>query len=184
MKKLMRSGNLYNETNEEVNMQRRDAKKLSYQYNQSCPTDVELRQAIIHEMFGSVGSAYIEGPIQFSYGKHVFIGKSFYANFNLTLVDDAHIYIGNNVMFGPNVVLSTAGHPEDKVQRRSGLQYSKDIHIGDDVWLGSGVIVHPGVSIGSNTIIGSGSVVTKDMPKDSVCFGVPCRVERKISDEQ
>jgi galactoside O-acetyltransferase len=105
-----------------------------------------------------------------------------YANFNLTCVDDTHIYVGDNTMFGPNCVLATAGHPINPELREKGYQYNMPIHIGKNCWLGAGVIVLPGVTIGDNSVIGAGSVVTKDIPSNVVAVGNPCKVIREINE--
>ena len=109
-------------------------------------------------------------------------GSDVYANFNLTLVDDGHIYIGDKVMIGPNVTIATANHPIDPELRYRALQYNKDVYIGDNVWIGAGVIIVPGVHIGKNSVIGAGSVVTKNIPDGVVAAGNPCRVIREISE--
>lgn len=89
-----------------------------------------------------------------------------YANFNLTLVDDTHIYVGDYTMIGPNVTIATAGHPILPELREKAYQYNAPVHIGRNCWLGAGVVVLPGVTIGDNTVIGAGSVVTKDIPEE------------------
>ena len=110
------------------------------------------------------------------------MGNHVYANFNLTLVDDANIYIGNDVMFAPNVVVATAGHPIDPELRARGLQYNKEVRIGNNVWVGAGALIMPGVTIGDNSVIGAGSVVTKDIPANVVAVGNPCKVMRPIGE--
>ena len=105
-----------------------------------------------------------------------------YANFGLTLVDDTHIYVGNNVLFAPNVILSTAGHPIEPELRKNGYQFNAPIRVGNNVWLGAGVIVMPGVTIGDNTVVGAGSVVTRDLPANVVAVGSPCKVMRQIGE--
>ena len=105
-----------------------------------------------------------------------------YANFNLTLVDDGHIYVGDQVMFGPNVTITTANHPIEPGLRARGLQYNKDVYIGKNAWIGAGVLIMPGVHIGQNTVIGAGSVVTKDIPDNVVAVGNPCRVLREVGE--
>ena len=113
-------------------------------------------------------------------GRHVHLGKGVYANFNLTLVDDTHIYIDDYAMIGPNVTIATAGHPILPQLRQQGLQFNMPVHIGKNCWLGAGVIVLPGVSIGDNTVIGAGSIVTRDIPANVIAVGNPCRVMRSI----
>lgn len=135
-------------------------------------------------MFAEIGEdCYIETPFHANFGgAHVHFGKNVYANFNLTLVDDTHIYVGDYTMFGPNVTLATAGHPVLPELREKLYQFNLPIHIGRNCWLGAGVIVLPGVSIGDNSVIGAGSIVTKDIPSNVVALGNPCRVLRPISE--
>ena len=109
-------------------------------------------------------------------------GKGIYANFNLTLVDDTHIYVGDYTQFGPNVVLATAGHPILPELRGQGYQYNMPVRIGKNCWLGAGVIVVPGVTIGDNVVIGAGSIVTKDIPSNVIAVGNPCRVLREVDE--
>ncbi|MGM9624081.1 MAG: sugar O-acetyltransferase, partial [Eubacteriales bacterium] len=115
-------------------------------------------------------------------GRHVHLGKNVYANFNLTLVDDNDIYIGDNTMLGPNVVISAAGHPVHPELRSRGAQFNIPVRIGKNCWLGAGVIVLPGITIGDNTVVGAGSVVTKDLPANVVAVGNPCRILREIGE--
>ena len=133
-------------------------------------------------MFAEIGEGcYVESPLRTNFGgRHVHFGKNIYANFNLTLVDDTHIYVGDYTMFGPNVTVATAGHPIDPELRRKGYQYNAPVRIGKNCWLGAGVIVLPGVTVGDNVVIGAGSVVTKDIPSNVVAVGNPCRVLRPV----
>ena len=135
-------------------------------------------------MFAEIGeNCYIEPPLHANWaGKNVHFGKNVYANFNLTLVDDTHIYVGDYTMLGPNVVLASAGHPILPELRERIYQYNIPVRIGKNCWLGAGVIVLPGVTIGDNSVIGAGSVVTKDIPANVVAVGTPCRVLRKIDE--
>lgn len=155
-----------------------------YDFNHTRPTELDKREKLLKELFAEIGDGcYIEPPLHTNWGgHHVHFGKSVYANFNLTLVDDTHIYVGDYTMFGPNVVLATAGHPLMPKLREKGYQYNAPIHIGRNCWLGAGVIVVPGVSIGDNTVIGAGSVVTKDIPSNVVAVGNPCRILREINE--
>ncbi len=135
-------------------------------------------------MFAEIGDGcYIEPPLRANWGGHfVYFGKNIYANFNLTLVDDTHIYVGDATMFGPNVTIATAGHPILPELREQAYQYNMPVRIGKNCWLGAGVIVMPGVTIGDNTVIGAGSIVTKDIPANVVAVGNPCRVMREIGE--
>ena len=136
------------------------------------------------EVFAECGNnCYIELPFRANWGGHnVHFGNDVYANYNLTIVDDGHVYVGNKVMFGPNVVIATANHPIEPSLRDKALQYNKDVYIGDNVWIGAGVIIVPGIRIGKNSVIGAGSVVTKDIPDNVVAVGNPCKILRKISE--
>lgn len=155
-----------------------------YDYNMTRPTESAKREAMLKEMFAEIGEGcYIEPPLHANHaGAHVHFGKYIYANFGLTLVDDTHIYVGDYTMFGPNVVVATAGHPILPELREKAYQYNAPVHIGKNCWLGAGVIVLPGITIGDNTVVGAGSVVTKDLPANVVAVGNPCRVLRKISE--
>ncbi|MCK6265860.1 sugar O-acetyltransferase [Vibrio sp. ZSDE26] len=154
-----------------------------YDFNHTRPTEGAKRQEIMTELFAEVGKdCYIEPPLQANWGKHTHLGNCVYANFNLTLVDDTHIYIGDHVMIGPNVTIATAGHPIDPELRQEIAQFNIPVTIGKNVWIGANSVVLPGVTIGENTVIGAGSVVTKDIPSNVVAVGNPCRVLREIGE--
>ena len=140
---------------------------------------------MLPKLFAEVGeNCYIESPYFANWGgHHVHLGKNVYINSGLKLVDDTHIYIGDNTMLGPNVVLATAGHPIDPVLREKQLQYNLPVRIGRNCWLGAGVIVMPGVTIGDNAVVAAGSVVIRDVPADTLVAGNPARIIRKITAE-
>lgn len=179
----MLDGRLYLYPAEMANDQAR-CLELQYDYNATRPCEGEKRQALLKQMFASVGEGcYIEPPLRANWaGKFVHLGNSVYANFNLTLVDDCEITIGDHVMIGPNVTLTVAGHPIVPELRDLAYQFNMPIHIGSHVWIGAGVIVLPGVTIGDNCVIGAGSVVTHDIPDNSIALGTPCRVVRQVSE--
>ena len=182
----MHSGNIYNPGDEALFAQQLDCLEKLYDFNQTRPHELDKRAAMLKEMFAEVGEGcYIEPPLHANWGgHHVHLGRQVYANFNLTLVDDTHIHIGDYTMLGPNVTLATAGHPIlPQLRQPVALQYNMPIHIGKNCWLGAGVIVMPGVSIGDNSVIGAGSVVTKDIPANVVAVGNPCKVLRPIGEK-
>lgn len=157
--------------------------EILYDFNQTRPSEMEKRTAILRDLLAEVGeNCYIEPPLRANWGKHTHLGNNVYANFNLTLVDDTHIYIGNSVMIAPNVTIATAGHPIDPELRRKVAQFNIPVHIKDNVWIGANSVVLPGVTIGENSVIGAGSVVTKDIPANVVAVGNPCRVLRPIGE--
>lgn len=180
----MHNGKLYDPNDDSVMEEQMVCLDRLYGFNQTRPSEMDKRNAIMKEMMGDVGKdCYIEPPFHANWGgKHVHFGDGVYANFGLTCVDDTHIYVGSHTLFGPNVVLATAGHPMMPELRKHGIQYNMPIHIGENCWLGAGVIVVPGVTIGDNVVIGASSVVTKDIPSNSVAMGTPCRVVRQIND--
>ena len=157
---------------------------LMDEYNRTPRRLQAERGEMLKKLFAEVGeNCYIESPYFANWGgHHVHLGSNIYANAGLKLVDDTHIYIGDNTMLGPNVVLATAGHPIDPELRARGLQYNLPVRIGRNCWLGAGVIVMPGITIGDNTIIGAGSVVTKDIPSGVVAVGNPCKVLREVGE--
>ena len=155
-----------------------------WEYNQIQPKDMDKRFPKLQDMFAEIGEgSYIEPPLHANFGgKHVHFGKYVYANYNLTMVDDTHIYVGDYTMIGPNVTIATAGHPIDPALRSVQAQYNMEVHIGKNVWIGGGCVLLPGISIGDNTVIGAGSIVTKDIPANVVAYGNPCRVIREIGE--
>lgn len=184
MKEKMHRGELYMPDDPEIVSEQVRCLDRLYEYNSTRPTEADKREKLLSEMFAQIGEGcYIEPPLHANFGgRHCHWGKHIYANFNLTMVDDTGIYVGDNTMFGPNVVLATAGHPIFPELREKGCQYNVPIHIGKNCWLGAGVIVLPGVTIGDNTVVGAGSVVTKDLPANVVAVGNPCRVLREIGE--
>ena len=164
--------------------ERTACKKKIYRYNQIMPGQwAELDEAL-RELLGKAGkNAYIEPPFHCDYGWNIEVGDNFYANYNLTVLDVAKVSVGNNVMLAPNVSIYTAGHPIHPASRNSGYEYGIPITIGDNVWIGGDVVILPGVTIGSNSVVGAGSVVSKDIPDWSLAAGNPCRVSRKITEE-
>ena len=180
----MIKGMIYDPNDEEImRMQTPFVNRLS-EYNTTNRSDGEALQRYIREVFCECGcNCWIEPPFYANWGgAHVHVGDNFYANFNLTLVDDGHIYIGDNVLIGPNVTIATANHPVDPDLRRRALQYNRDVRIGNNVWIGAGSVIVPGVTIGDDSVIGALSVVTKDIPSGVVAVGNPCRVLREIGD--
>ena len=184
MKDRMHTGEIYFPGDPEIVEDQTKRLDRLYEFNMTRPTEGAKREAMLKEMFAEIGEGcYLEPPFHANFGGgHVHFGKGIYANFNLTLVDDTHIYIGDYTMFGPNVVIATAGHPILPELREKGYQYNMPVRIGKNCWLGAGVVVVPGVTIGDNVVIGAGSVVTKDIPSNVIALGNPCRVLREVNE--
>ena len=180
----LHSGELYLPMDPDIMKQQFVCLDRLFRYNQLAPSQQAEKTALLKEMFAEIGEGcYIETPFYSNFGgRNVHFGKDIYANFNLTLVDDTHIYVGDNTMFGPGVTVATAGHPIQPELRRRGMQYNAPVHIGSNCWIGAGAIILPGVTIGDNTVIGAGSVVTKDIPANVVAVGNPCRVLRPVGE--
>lgn len=161
----------------------RKCKDKCWKFNQLSPNDREGQQAILAELIGTMGEeAVFTPPFWCDYGYNITVGDWFYANHNLVIQDGAKVTFGNHVFIGPNCCFTTAEHPTDPDQRKSGLEIAKPITVGNNVWIGAGSTVLAGVTIGDNTVIGAGSVVTKSIPEGVVAVGVPCRVQRKITE--
>ena len=180
----MVKGLLYDPGDEEILAEQVPFQDRLWEFNRLKPSALEEKQRYMREVFAECGdNCYIELPLHANWGgRHVHFGSGIYANSGLTLVDDGHIYVGDKVMFGPNVTVATANHPLDAGLRARGLQYNKDVWIGENAWIGANVVIVPGVHIGKNSIIGAGSVVTKDIPDDVLAAGVPCRVLRAVGE--
>ena len=146
-------------------------------------SDFDAIGKIVEELLGKSEGAFINPPFYCDYGSHIEVGKNFFANYNCTIIDVAKVKIGDNCQMAPNVAIYTAGHPLHPVARNSMYEYGISVTIGDNVWIGGNTVIMPGVHIGSNTVIGAGSVVTKDIPDWSVAVGNPCRVIKKITEE-
>ena len=137
----------------------------------------------IQDLFGKSEGAFVNPPFFCDYGTNIWVGENFFANYKITKIYVAKLRIGDNCQFAPNVSIYTAGHPIHPVSRNSLYEYGKEVIIGDNVWIGGNTVICPGVHVGSNTVIGAGSVVTRDIPDWCVAAGNPCRVIRKITDD-
>jgi len=180
------TGELYNPGDEEIMKEQIICQMKLYEFNNLSPIDFEKRKSVLKKCFKEIGeNTYIEIPLRANFGcAHCHFGDFVYANFNLTLVDDGEIFVGDHTMIGPNVTIATACHPIESELRMKALQYNLPVHIGKNCWIASNVTILPGVTIGNNTIIGAGSIVTKNMPSDSICYGNPCKFIRKINQKE
>ena len=180
----MKAGLIYDPVDPEIAAEQGAYLEKLYDFNNLRPTDIEGKTRYMKETFAGCGEGcYIELPFHANWGgRNVHFGSFVYANFGLTLVDDDHIFVGDRVKFGPHVTITTAGHPVDPELRARGLQFNREVRIGNNVWVGAGALIMPGVTVGDNSVIGAGSVVTRDVPPGVVAVGVPCRVLREIGD--
>ncbi len=181
-KEKMLAGMIYDANYDpQLMAERLDCKELCRDYNELRPKNMQARTELLHRLLGEVkGNLLIEQPFVCDYGYNISVGKNFYSNHNLVILDCAKVSFGNNVFIAPNCGFYTAGHPLEASERNKGLEYARPITVGDNVWFGANVSVLPGVTIGDNCVIGAGSVVNKDIPANSLAVGNPCKVIRTI----
>ena len=158
-------------------------KDVIHRYNELPPSMMAERTRMLMELLGHVGDdqILINQPFYCDYGKHISVGKRFFANFNFAVLDEARVTIGDDCFIGPNVSIYTACHSTDPVERNSRREWALPVTIGDNVWIGGSVTILAGVTIGDNVTIGAGSVVTRDIPSGVVAVGNPCRPIKAIS---
>lgn len=176
-------GELYDANyNQELIEEMKRAKDLCFEYNKIPPSNREKREKLIKKLLGKTGeNILIESNFQCDYGYNIFVGENFYMNHNCVILDGAKVEFGDNVFVAPNCGFYTAGHPIEVELRNKGLEYAKPIKVGNNVWFGGNVVVLPGVTIGDNVTIGAGSVVTKNIPSNTVAVGNPCRVVKSVN---
>lgn len=181
-KEKMLAGEVYDATDPELIGELMATREVLYEYNTLRPSECERMKEILKELLGHVGdnNFLINQPFRCDYGKQISIGKRFFANFNFVVLDEAHVTIGDDCFIGPNVSIFTACHSTDPVERNSRREWAKPVKIGNNVWIGGSVTILPGVTIGDNVTIGAGSVVTRDIPSNSVAVGNPCKVIKHI----
>lgn len=170
-------------TDDSVMEEQAVARRLCQKLNTMDRSDFKGLKAVVKELLGKSDDAWINPPFYCDYGKNIEVGRNFFANYNCTILDVAKVVIGDNCQIAPNVSIYTAGHPVHPAARNTMYEYGISIRIGDNVWIGGNVVICPGVSIGDNVVIGAGSVVTRDIPAWSLAAGNPCRVIRRITEE-
>lgn len=181
-KEKMLAGMVYSAVDHQLLKELNEVKEIIYEYNALRPSETTRRLEILKELLGHVADdeIIVNQPFYCDYGKQICVGKRFFANFNLTVLDEARVTIGDDCFIGPNVNIYTACHSTDPVERNTRREWAEPVTIGDNVWIGGSVTILPGVTIGSNVTIGAGSVVTKDIPDNTVAVGNPCKVIKKI----
>lgn len=192
-KEKMLAGQLYDPSDPELSRLRIQARKLARAYNATDEDEPQRQRELLRRLLPcSEELPALQALVYFDYGCNTRFGRDCGANFHFTCLDVCQVYIGDNVLIGPNVTLATPMHPllpeeRDPRRREDGswysLEYAKPITIGNSCWIASNVVVCGGVTIGEGCVIGAGSVVTRDIPPRSLAAGAPCRVIRGLTDE-
>lgn len=181
-KEKMLAGEYYSAVDPELISELNAVKDIIHEYNLLRPSDLERRREMLLSLLGHVADdkVFINQPFYCDYGKQISVGRRFFANFNLTILDEAPVTFGDDCFIGPNVSIYTACHSTDPIERNSRREWARPVSIGNNVWIGGSVVILPGVTIGDNVTIGAGSVVVHDIPSDSIAVGNPCRVVKSI----
>ena len=180
-KEKMLSGELYDACDKDLLTELNAVKVLCQQYNNLLPTDFAARNRLLLQMLGQADEdTFINQPFYCDYGRHIRVGKRFFANFGLTVLDEAPVTIGDDCFIGPHVQIYTACHSTNPAERATRQEWAEAVTIGNNVWIGGNVTILPGVTIGDNCTIGAGAVVTHDIPAGSIAAGNPARVIRQL----
>ena len=181
-KEKMLAGMTYSAVDQQLLEELNTVKEIIHRYNSISPSATKERLSILKGLLGHIGDdeIIINQPFYCDYGKQISVGRRFFANFNLTILDEARVTIGDDCFIGPNVSIYTACHSTDPVERNTRMEWAEPVTIGDNVWIGGSVTILPGVTIGDNVTIGAGSVVTKDIPSNVVAVGNPCHVVKQF----
>ena len=181
-KEKMLAGMTYSSVDQQLLEELNTVKEIIHRYNSISPSATKERISILKGLLGHIGDneIIINQPFYCDYGKQISVGRRFFANFNLTILDEARVTIGDDCFIGPNVSIYTACHSTDPVERNTRMEWAEPVTIGDNVWIGGSVTILPGVTIGNNVTIGAGSVVTKDIPDNVVTVGNPCKVIKRL----
>ena len=181
-KEKMLAGMVYDAATPELIAELQNTREILYEFNMLRPSDIQRMKEILKGLLGHTGddNFLINQPFRCDYGKQISIGKRFFANFNLTVLDEAPVTIGDDCFIGPNVSIYTACHSTDPVERNTRREWAKPVTIGNNVWIGGSVTILPGVTVGDNVTIGAGSVVTRNIPSNTVAVGNPCKVIKSL----
>jgi maltose O-acetyltransferase len=184
-KEKMLNGELYDAEDPELVAERERARELLRAYNATTEAESDRRDALLADLFGSVGeSTHVEPPFRCDYGYNIHVGANFYANFDCAFLDVREIRFGENCFLGPGVHAYAATHPIDAAERVNGPEYGKPVTVGDDVWIGGRAVLNPGVTVGDRAVIGAGAVVTEDVPADVVVQGNPAEVVKRLDGDE
>ncbi len=177
----MLAGEIYDATHPEFVRRLVVTRERLWIFNNTNPSETEKLKEIFRSVVEDCGEPFqVNHPFRCDYGCNVHLGNNFFANFKLTILDEASVTFGDNVFIGPNVSIYTACHPLEPEHRNTGAEWAEPVTIGNSVWIGGNATILPGVTIGDNCVIGAGSVVTKDVASNTVVAGNPARVIKTL----
>lgn len=178
----MLNGEIYEASHPKFHSMLMETRILIQRYNNAPADDIALQEELLHRIITDMGDGFhFNQPFRCDYGRNIHIGNHFFANFNLTILDEARVEIGDNVFIGPNVSIYTACHPLDAESRRTGVEWAENVTIGNDVWIGGSATILPGVNIGDGAVVGAGAVVSRDVEPYTIVAGNPARKIKDIS---
>jgi len=185
-KEKMLSGEVYSAVDPDLIAELVETRELIAAYNALPPSHSQEMRILLKRLLGHIAdeTIIINQPFRCDYGSQISVGRRFFANFNLTILDEAHVTIGDDCFIGPNVSIFTACHSTDPTMRNSRQEWALPVNIGHSVWIGGNVTILPGVTIGDGCTIGAGSVVTKDVPPYCVAAGNPCHVVKRLREAE
>ena len=177
----MIAGEAYNPADKELLNLRIEARTTFEEYNKTSVIDINKRKELLTKLFGKeLEGVYIEPNFKCDYGINIYAGKNLYINFDCVILDVAKVIIGDNCFIAPQVGIYTATHPINSDERNKGLEYGKQVTIGNNCWIGGHAVINPGVTLGDNVVVGAGAVVTKSFGSNVVIAGNPARVIKNI----
>lgn len=184
-RELQEEGLLYDVFEQELTDIKDKTYGLVSELSRASHFDTEYVMSLVRKIVAKIGQdSYIVPPFRCDYGDHVFIGNNTYINYNCCFLDSAKVTIGDYVYMGPNCNIFTPCHPiHHELRKEKVTEYALPVTVGSHSWIGGDVVITPGVTIGENCVIGAGSVVTKDIPDNSIAVGNPCKVIRQINDK-
>ncbi|NDV68546.1 sugar O-acetyltransferase [Dysgonomonas sp. 25] len=179
-KEKMLAGEPYKAHTEEMIAIRTKVKRILHKLNVT-EYYTENFQHVINELCpNSAENIHLEPPFYCDYGENIYAGDKVFINFGAVILDGAKVTIGSKTLIAPGVHIYTAQHPVEVAERRL-WENCLPVTIGEECWIGGHATICPGVTIGDRVVIGAGSVVTKDIPSDSLAVGNPARVVKKLN---
>lgn len=183
-KEKMIQGLPYNAANPRLVLDRAKANRICAKYSKKALNEINMRAKPLKKLLHTTGNFWIKPPFYCDYGYNIYLGKNVLMNYGCIILDVCPVTIGDHTLIGPHTQIYTACHPLDPEERLQDIEFGKPISIGNNVWIGGNTTILPGVTIGDNAVIGAGSVVTRNIPANTIAVGNPCRVIKKNFNEK